>query len=129
IISALAVSIFLFAIQFSAKAQSGTIKGSVKDADGNFLPGASVSVQHSKIGTVTDQNGNYLLNVPAGSRTIVVSFIGQATQRAAVIVTNGNTLVRDFSMTNLYEQSNVVVVGSRAKKGRSKLTTAVPVDV
>jgi len=67
--------VILFAI--SAKAQNRTITGTVtaKD-DGLPLPGVSVKIQNSKLGTSTDGAGKYTLNVPAGTVTLEFSYLG-----------------------------------------------------
>src|SRR5437867_475545 len=122
------ITIFLLVFQ-SASAQSGIIKGQVKDAAGNPLAGASVSIEGNKIGTITDLSGNYLLKLPSGKYTVVVTFVGQAPQRVPVIIIEGATLEQNFTTTEVYDQGSLVTVSSRSKEGRSKLTTPVPVDV
>jgi len=44
--------------------------------DGLAIPGATVKVKGTSIGTVTDANGNYSLEVPAGNPTLTYSFVG-----------------------------------------------------
>lgn len=68
-----------------AQQQSADIKvtGQVLDEFGETVPGANVTVKgNSGIGTVTDMDGNFTLNVPKGS-TLVVSFIGYSTYEHA----------------------------------------------
>ena len=110
-------------------AQTGTITGSVRDLSGSPLTGASVTVQGSKAGTTTDANGNYTLKLPPGTYTIVVSFVGQTPQRSQVTVTDGGSVVQNFSTAETADLSNVVVIGSRSRDARSKISTPVPVDV
>lgn len=58
----------------------GKISGKVvSQDDGEPVIGASVMVQGTKMGTVTDVNGNFTLNVPAGKK-LVVSYIGMTPQ-------------------------------------------------
>src|SRR5580693_5534587 len=61
-------------------AQNRTITGTVtaKD-DGLPIPGATVKVKGTSIGTQTNTAGKFTLSVPSGS-SIVVSFVGYATQ-------------------------------------------------
>lgn len=63
-----------------------TVKGNViAEEDGLPIPGASVFVKGStKIGTVTDLDGNFTLSVPASAKTLVVSFMGMLDQEVAV---------------------------------------------
>ncbi len=65
-------------------AQERTVTGVVTDAaDGATLPGVTVTVEGTTIGTVTDLDGRYELRVPEGS-TLVFSFIGMITQEVEV---------------------------------------------
>lgn len=58
----------------------GKISGKVvSQDDGEPIIGASVMVQGTKMGTVTDVNGNFTLDVPAGKK-LVVSYIGMTPQ-------------------------------------------------
>jgi outer membrane receptor protein involved in Fe transport len=72
-------------IATSVFAQS-VISGTVVDGPNNEpLIGASVSVKGTSIGSTTDVNGKYTLNgVPAGSKSLVVSFIGYTRQEIAI---------------------------------------------
>jgi TonB-linked SusC/RagA family outer membrane protein len=83
------------------------VTGTVVDNTGQPMPGVTVSVRETTIGTATDIDGNYALSVPEGS-TLVFSFIGFETKE--VLVDNQSeiniTLIED--MASLDE---VVVVG------------------
>jgi TonB-linked SusC/RagA family outer membrane protein len=59
------------------------VTGSVKDDTGQTLPGVSVVVKGTTIGTVTDINGRYSLSVPANA-TLIFSFVGMNTKEIAV---------------------------------------------
>lgn len=48
--------------------QTITIKGSVKDADGNPVIGANIQVKGTSIGTISDMDGNFSFQGPAGER-------------------------------------------------------------
>ncbi len=120
---------FLLLLFNVANAQTGTVKGAVKDASGLPLNGASVTVEGKKIGTVTDANGNYSLKVPPGEHTIVVSFVGQSPQRMKIVVGAGGTVEQNFATTENSDLSNVVVVGSRSRDARSRIASPVPVDI
>ncbi len=94
----------------SALAQQ-TITGKVADNDGNVLPGANVLVKGTTIGTVTDADGNYTLNVPlnvAGSGVLAFSFIGYISREEAI----GSRSVIDVRLSpDIHTLSEVVVVG------------------
>ena len=67
----------------TAWAQGGiAVKGTVVDANGEALIGASVVVKgNTSVGTVTDFDGNFAFSVPSESSTIVVSYVGMKGQR------------------------------------------------
>lgn len=56
------------------------VKGTVKDANGDPLPGATIQVKGTTLGVVSDNEGGFTLTVPADPNTLlVVSFIGMKT--------------------------------------------------
>ena len=96
------------------------IKGLVKDADGEALIGASVVVKGTSIGTVTDMDGNFILEVPQNG-TLVVSYIGFLTQEIKVNGKNNiNITLKEDSQT----LDEVVVIGYGAVK-KKDLTGAI----
>ncbi|MFN0275496.1 MAG: SusC/RagA family TonB-linked outer membrane protein [Chitinophagales bacterium] len=65
--------------------QGMTITGTVTSAiDNEVLPGATVVVKGTTIGTVTDIDGKYVLSVPEGSQTLDFSFIGYKTKSESI---------------------------------------------
>ena len=60
----------------SAITISGNVSGRVIDEQGDGIPGATVLVKGTTIGTNTDQGGRYSITVPARSNRLVFSFIG-----------------------------------------------------
>jgi len=132
IISAIRVTcscMFLLLVFQWSSAQTGTIKGTVKDAAGNPLAGASVTVEGKKMGVTTDAIGDYSFTLSPGQYTIIASFVGYAAQHMRVTVSDGVTVIQNFTTTVLSDLSDVVVVGSRARDARSRISTPVPVDV
>lgn len=126
---ALAATAMLLLFSVVASAQNATIKGTVKDASGNPLAGATIAVEGRTFGTATDATGTYTLRVPSGTYTIIISFIGQATQRQTVTVGPGATLTQDVTLTAAANEDIVRVVGTRSRLPRSNISTPVPVDV
>lgn len=54
-----------------------TLSGKITDGrDGQPLPGASVTADQMKAGTIADARGNYQLNLPVGTYTVRISFMG-----------------------------------------------------
>ena len=64
--------------------QQKTVSGKVADQSGQPLPGVTVMVKGTTLGTITDADGKYsLLNIPEGA-TLVFSFVGMKSQEVAV---------------------------------------------
>ncbi|TDA72278.1 hypothetical protein E0702_18450, partial [Halomonas marinisediminis] len=71
--------------------QAKTITGEVNDNTGTPIPGVNVIVKNSSIGTVTDFDGKFSIDVPADAAQILVfSMIGYANKE--VSITNETTL-------------------------------------
>lgn len=68
-----------------AMAQATRVTGHVASAeDGEPVIGASVIVKGTTVGTVTDYDGNFSLEVPEGGKQLVISYIGMASQEVPV---------------------------------------------
>ncbi len=93
-----------------------TVRGTVVDESSEPLIGVSVVLRNTTNGTVTDFDGNFTLTVPAGRQTLVISYLGMATQEVAVTGTSPiNVIMREDSQV----LSEVVVVGFGAQKKES----------
>ena len=101
-----------------------SVSGMVTGEDGDPLIGATVLVKGTTAGTVTDLSGKYTVNVPEGGTVLVVSFVGYATEEVQI----GSQSTIDVVLKTGEVLGEVLVTGSRGA-GRTKLTTAVPVDV
>ncbi|MBC7848857.1 MAG: TonB-dependent receptor, partial [Chitinophagaceae bacterium] len=108
---------------------SGTIKGNVKDVNGNPLSSASVTLEGQRGGTLTDASGNYSLKVKPGSYTVVITYVGATTQQFQVTVGEGATVEQNATVNVTADLTDIVIIGSRSRQPRSKLNTVVPVDV
>ena len=118
-----------FFIVNNAFAQTASLRGSVRDANGLPMAGASVIIDGTKKGTVSDGSGAYELKVAPGSYTLIISYVGVVTQRKQVSVTAGSVSENNFDMQNSGDLNRVIVVGSRSSISRSRTQTPVPVDV
>ena len=92
---------------------TGSIRGKITDEDNMPMIGATIVIDQSTMGTITDVNGNYqLLNVPAGKRTIRISFIGYSTETKEIIVNAHEVLVLDVQMSlSSVEISGIIAYG------------------
>lgn len=105
---------------FSAIEQ--VITGTVTDQNGEPLPGVTVSVEGTTIGTATDLDGKYSLSVPEGS-TLVFSFIGFESQRVAA---GSRTVIDVILIEDISSLEEVVVVGYGTQR-KADLTGSVAV--
>jgi len=114
--------LFCFCISLVSFAQNARpVSGTVRDEKQQPLPLVSIMVKDSKLGTVTDELGNYSLqNVPSGA-TLVFSYTGYPSQE--VRLTNQSTI--DVVMTATSSDMNEVVVIGYGTARRKDLTGAV----
>jgi len=59
--------------------QQITVRGQVRDTQGNPLPGVTVVVKGTTRGTITDNNGNFSLTIPQDAEILQFSFVGMKT--------------------------------------------------
>jgi TonB-linked SusC/RagA family outer membrane protein len=102
-----------------------TVTGKVTDENGADFPGVNVLVKGTSVGTSTNVNGVYTLEVPDESAVLVFSFIGYATQEIAV----GSRTTVDLTMTPDVRSLDEVVVTAlgieRSAKSLGYATTKV----
>ncbi len=126
----LTLSLLMLGTSGQATAQTGTITGSVVEAEtGTPLPGANVGLVGTLIGTTTSIEGPYRLSAPPGTYTIRASFVGYSTVEQSVTVVAGQTVTVNFALAETIAQfgQDVVVLGSRGT--RTAVETPVPIDV
>jgi TonB-dependent starch-binding outer membrane protein SusC len=98
------------------QAQQNTVQGQVTDAaTGEPIPGVNIVIQGTAIGTATDLNGEYSLNVPALDRILVVSAIGFQSQEIAI---EGRTTINVELSVAAIAIDDVVVVGYGTLRSR-----------
>ena len=100
------------------------IKGIVTDPTGETIISASVMVKGTTIGTVTDFDGNYELNVPDDAQTLVFSYIGMETQELPITGSTINVVLKENS--EVLEE--VVVTGYGTTKKRDLVTSVASVS-
>lgn len=111
---------FLFTYSLSAQI---TVSGTVKDASTNeTLIGATVLVKGTALGTVTDINGKYSIELPGSSGTLVYSFIGYETLSKDVSSSSTMDVVLNLSSSSLDE---VIVNGFATTVTRRNSANAV----
>ncbi|WP_158861184.1 SusC/RagA family TonB-linked outer membrane protein [Lunatibacter salilacus] len=105
----------------TAFGQSVRVSGKITDESEEPLPGASILVKGTSIGTVTDIDGNYAISATGQNPVLVISFLGYLTQEIAV---NNQEIIDINLVPNMSELGEVVVVGYGTQK-KSDLTGAV----
>ncbi len=94
--------------------QQRTVSGQVTDEKGEPMIGVSVLVKGTKTGAITDFNGNFKIDVPAGAREFQVTYMGYKPQ--TVRITGGNMVISMEPDNQLLDE--VVVVGYGTVKKR-----------
>lgn len=105
-----------------AQAQNRTVTGVVtaKD-DGMPIPGASVRIKGTNIGTQTNREGKFTLSVPADA-ALTISFIGYQTQ---TISASGSAAIKVVLFSLSGQLNEVVVTGSGVATSKAKLGISV----
>ena len=92
---------FLVLGQLINAQSKGTLKGTLTDKEANNdpLPFANVLIKGTTIGTTTDFDGKYSLEVPAGSQIVMFSFLGYKTIEKPFTIVAGQTITIDQLMS------------------------------
>lgn len=114
------VLLFLFTTQ--GWAQNRTISGLVTSAeDGSTMPGVTVMVKGTTVGTVTDINGKYSISVPSAATTLVFSYVGMQSQEIAI---EGRSAI-DVKMSTEVKQVDEVLVVGYGSRLKTELTGSI----
>ncbi len=115
--------LFVLFLSFSTNAQR-TITGTITDGSSNEpLIGANIMVGGTTIGTITDLDGTFSLDVPADAQALEVSYAGFATQ--SVPLGASNTLNVSLAAGELLDE--IVVTGYGTQKSREVTSSIVSV--
>ncbi|MEN8158001.1 MAG: SusC/RagA family TonB-linked outer membrane protein [Bacteroidota bacterium] len=111
------MSLLLFVGFSLLQGQGVQVTGNVTSADdGSALPGVSVVVQGTTIGTVTDFEGNYSITVPDGTATLLFSFVGMESQTVQMAGQTVLDVVLEASATALDEVVVTAMGMTRSEK-------------
>ncbi|MCY1720772.1 SusC/RagA family TonB-linked outer membrane protein [Prolixibacteraceae bacterium Z1-6] len=94
--------------QLGVFAQTKNISGTVTGNDGAPIPGLTVIVKGTAIGTVTTPDGTYILSDVPENATLVFSFVGMKTQE---IVVGNQTVINVTMQTDAIGLDEVVAIG------------------
>ncbi len=105
-------------------AEARVVTGTVKDPTGETIISASVVVKGTTIGTVTDFDGNYTIDVPDDAKVLIFSYIGMKTQELNITGDVMNVVLSENS--EVLEE--VVVTGYGTTKKRDLVTAVASVS-
>jgi len=110
-----------------AQSSSDNISGKVTDENGQPLPGVSVIVKGTKQATITDTNGNYLINNLPKNAILQFTFVGMLTREVKV---GSQSIMNIILQDESKGLSEVIVVGygTTTKKGLVSAVTSIKPD-
>ena len=117
---------FVLFVAFQAAAQMQITGVVTNETTGEPIPGVSVVVKgQMTVGTSTDMDGNYQLNVPSDAQTLVFSFVGMETQQVAI---NGRSEINVALKESVSELDEVIVVAYGTQKKASFTGSASTIE-
>ncbi len=123
---ALFFSVLLFMGTLAVNAQTRVITGKVTSAEDEApIPGVSIVVSGTTLGTVTDINGNYSVQVPADAQNLIFSFVGMASQEVAI---SGRSVINISMQPQAIGVDEVIVVAYGTTTKESFTGSAGTVD-
>jgi len=122
--------LILFSVLISSQvlfAQSGSVKGTIKDDNGNPMPGATISIEGTTLGSTSDISGFYSLDdIPIGNQILKISFIGFETIIKPITIAAGKTIELTFTLKeDAYSLQTVLVTAAK----RSEKIQDVPQSI
>lgn len=106
----LLISVVLF-LSHCAFGQSGNLRGTVSNNEGQAAPYVSVQLKETKRGTTSNENGEFTItNIKGGNYTLVASFVGYKTLEQKVRIEEGKTLNLSLELFENSEMLKEIVV-------------------
>ena len=102
-----------------AEQQKRTIKGKATDENGEVVPGVSVLVKGTTVGTITNVDGQYTIEIPANAQTLVFSFVGMTTKEETL---NGRSEINVTLKSESIGVDEVVVTALGIQRDKKTLT-------
>ncbi|MBC8112661.1 MAG: carboxypeptidase-like regulatory domain-containing protein, partial [Verrucomicrobia bacterium] len=123
------LTFLLLFLSLWAQAQNVRLTGKVTDLAGKPIPGVSIAVVGTLMGTVTSPAGDYSLTLAPGEYRVQYSFVGYASQVLSISVKDVDVLSDVTLVESSQTLTDVTIVGSRSTQIRSSVETVVPIDV
>jgi TonB-linked SusC/RagA family outer membrane protein len=124
----LAAALTVATVAAPLAAQTGTITGVVRSAtNGQPIAGAQVAIPELNTGILANNVGRYLLqNVPAGTHTVQVQYIGYSASSMDVTVAAGGAVIQDFELrSEAISLEGVVVTGTAGAARRREIGNSI----
>ncbi len=121
-------------LAIAAFAQGQTFTGTVVDPNGEPVIGATIVQKGTSNTTVTDVDGNFSINAPAGAE-LEITYVGYgkqtvlAGQNMHIVITEDAELLNEVVVVGYGTQKKSVVTASIAKVGAEDLSIAAPLRV
>lgn len=110
------LAVFLYLQPIFAQS-SVTVTGKVTNAQNEPVQGVNVGLAGTSLGSQTNDQGAYEINnVPAGTYTLVASFVGYAEYKTEIVVKAGNDLTLDIELELIVSQLDELVVTGTLKE-------------
>ncbi len=106
--------VFAFLLSLEGYSQNlATIFGSITDTAGYPIGFTNIAISGTKFGTTADRFGQYELQIPSDSCTIVISCIGYRTIKQKVKIDSGKKVKFDFALPVVYENVEEIQIRGR----------------
>ena len=119
----LTFSFLLLFLNLLSFAQTGTLSGTVKDAEGKQVPGATVTVRQTKVSTVADADGKFSI-IAAKGNTITITSVNFVSQ-SFVVVNENNVDIKLEEKSGTLNDVVVVGYGSSTKRDLASATSKI----
>lgn len=120
--SLLIMLLLLLAVSFQVDAQQRAITGTITSGtDKEPIPGANVQIKGTTIGSITDLDGNFTINVPSDNSVLVFSYIGYLTQE----ITVGSRTRIDVQLQEDVKQLGEIIIVGYGEQDRKTLTSSI----
>jgi len=105
------LSIIIVLLSFSAFSQNGKIVGKVRDSKGEIIIGASIIYKKDiTVGAISNEQGNYILEVPSGSAKLICRYTGMVTDTLTITVLENQTVNLDIILNPFIQEIEDVEV-------------------
>ncbi len=121
------ITLFFLIVFAQAYGQTGSLEGRVLDSNKSPLPGATLVLAGTRVGTQSDALGNFkIANLAAGNYDAVISFVGFETQHEKISIEAGKkTLIASALQSGSLQLADVTVSDSKEKN----LTSISAIDI